>query len=1380
MPVRGSLSLGESGPQAPRPIGGEGPLEVSFAGPRGETTEGAEISVVFNKPMRVLGNAPGDPPPPITLKPAAKGAFHWVGSTALRFDAEEPLSPGTSYRVEIPAGTRAIDGSSLAAPFVFELSTPRVRLTRTQPEDGGREVPPDARIALHFSQPVTEAEIRRAVSLRADRGGAPIAFTIARLGEHAVDLTPVKALPLGDRIRVRVDASLRGARGDLPAGKDREISFHTVAPPEVVRWRCEPHPDDEGACNPTSGVTLELRGEISSAALARAVVIEPAVKWDRELAIEHDYPVSTLDVRAEWKPGTTYRLRVRRGPKVTNTFGQQIQSDGAQALRFGHLPSGVRLGLRGTYWSASRAKHALSAFTTNTQGAALLASPRSLDELLRALGKAPPVSPAGAGIPLTERGVDEQTGTRIDLDALLPGARGAVDLVTTFTPPGARDQRRGEHQVQITDLGISARVGHGSAAVLVTHLDDGSPIGGASVELYRKFETGATRRLATGIAGPEGDLTLRFDELLAPTDHLAIVARRGSDWTLRSIDTPRALQALGSVYFERGLYRPGETARLSGVFRVPVANDLVTPRRGSVHVVVSGPSHQTTHELDVALSDFGTFTTAVPIPREGALGWYHAEATFGGGRAEADLQAAEYRPTELTVEVSTDRPTYTRGDTMRCRVRGRYLHGGAMAGTRADVVVMRSSTWFDVPDLDGFSTQDQERRERDDELSRVTGKLDARGEVTFPVALALPRQTGASYVTCAAEVMDLNRQALAAEAVALVHPGDLYVALGVRTQRTFRPGDALRIPVLAVTPAGERRAAKVQVELWRRDRSSEAERRVDTCDVTTGATVASCSFTVPRDAPDQARLVVRAAVADDRGRVARASEVLEVEVPRKPPPPAAAPKAQPPAPRHLEVRVGRDQIVGQTGHIDIESPFARPSRALVTVEREGILWQRTVEIPGERSRVDFPVLATMIPNAHVSVTLVSDGEVRHAGDSIEVDIGPKKLKVSVAIGGGEAHAPGEAVDVEVTVRDADGKPAKAEITLWAADEGTLSLTHYLIPEPQRRVLGWRWGLVTGADSRDDRVQVGLLSHHRATPPLVRMGATHMGRAEPRSDFRQTAFFAAHLVTDDGGKLKKRFTLPDGLTTYRVMAVAVGADDRFGSKQASVVTSLPLMARASLPRVIRAGDRFEASVVLTAKEAGGARLTAEATGLTLEGPRSQTLALEAGAPSEVRFLVRADRAGAAKLTVQATQGKAADAVTVTREVVTPMVPESVVIDGETADAAAEGLGDLSAIRPDHGGLEISLSSTPLAGLADGVEQLISYPYGCTEQTVSRLVPLLALRDLAESLGAALPAKAGAAVDEAVRRLVDHQRRDGGFGLWRESPRSDPGVGAVGPG
>jgi uncharacterized protein YfaS (alpha-2-macroglobulin family) len=97
-----------------------------------------------------------------------------------------------------------------------------------------------------------------------------------------------------------------------------------------------------------------------------------------------------------------------------------------------------------------------------------------------------------------------------------------------------------------------------------------------------------------------------------------------------------------------------------------------------------------------------------------------------------------------------------------------------------------------------------------------------------------------------------------------------------------------------------------------------------------------------------------------------------------------------------------------------------------------------------------------------------------------------------------------------------------------------------------------------------------------------------------------------------------------------------------------------------------------------------------------------------------------------------------------------------------------------MRDDVGGLDLSASSTALVGLGGGVEQLIEYPYGCTEQLTSRLVPLLPLRDLARDYHLSLPSDIDAVVERTVAQILGNQRPDGGFGLFADSDRSLPWV------
>jgi uncharacterized protein YfaS (alpha-2-macroglobulin family) len=81
-----------------------------------------------------------------------------------------------------------------------------------------------------------------------------------------------------------------------------------------------------------------------------------------------------------------------------------------------------------------------------------------------------------------------------------------------------------------------------------------------------------------------------------------------------------------------------------------------------------------------------------------------------------------------------------------------------------------------------------------------------------------------------------------------------------------------------------------------------------------------------------------------------------------------------------------------------------------------------------------------------------------------------------------------------------------------------------------------------------------------------------------------------------------------------------------------------------------------------------------------------------------------------------------------------------------------------------------------GLDGSAQSLVQYPYECTEQLSSRLLPLVPLRELAERFGFDMPKNASVVVGTTIRDILSRQRSDGGFGMWPESPRSEPFVSA----
>jgi hypothetical protein len=411
---------------------------------------------------------------------------------------------------------------------------------------------------------------------------------------------------------------------------------------------------------------------------------------------------------------------------------------------------------------------------------------------------------------------------------------------------------------------------------------------------------------------------------------------------------------------------------------------------------------------------------------------------------------------------------------------------------------------------------------------------------------------------------------------------------------------------------------------------------------------------------------------------------------------------------------------------------------------------------------------------------------------LEVEKATKRLSVAVRPDGAERR-PRDKVRVDLEVKDSAGKGVAAEVTVFAVDEGVLRLTGYETPDPVGMIHPPR-----GLSVRIGEPLLHLVERRKYGEKGETSGGGGGGDGSGsgfRSRFKSTVLFAPEVKTDAQGRGHVEIELPDNLTTFRIMAVAVGKDDRMGKGEAKVAVAKPLMALPALPRLARAGDRFEAGVVVHAP--GGkvreVEVRAEATGLSLEGAAVRKVSIEDGKPREVRFPFRAEAPGEAVLRFAASGGGEKDGVEQRLPVRLPVEMEAVAVYGDTRDVRREGLVPPGGARPEVGGLEVTLASTALGGFAENARQLVEYPYGCLEQLSSRLVPFVAVREIQGKFGirhepgakpgappeflrdllgeAALRIHQTSDPDEVVRRTVKAietlQNPDGGYRYWPSS-------------
>ena len=292
----------------------------------------------------------------------------------------------------------------------------------------------------------------------------------------------------------------------------------------------------------------------------------------------------------------------------------------------------------------------------------------------------------------------------------------------------------------------------------------------------------------------------------------------------------------------------------------------------------------------------------------------------------------------------------------------------------------------------------------------------------------------------------------------------------------------------------------------------------------------------------------------------------------------------------------------------------------------------------------------------------------------------------------------------------------------------------------------------------------------------------------RSNFDALALFAPQVSTDGAGKAAVPLSLPDSLTRYRVMVVAVDNGARFGKGEANVTARKPVMVRPSPPRFLNFGDVFELPFVIQnqtrkAMEVDVAVRTANLplTGGAFANGAALRVTVPAEDRAEVRFPAAAHMAGTARFQVLAAavgDSAVSDAAEQSLPVWTPATSEAFATYGVIDEGAImQPVQTPGEVWSQFGGLEITTSSTALQALTDAMIYLSNYRYECAEQLSSRILGIAALRDVltafeAEELPS--PEDLNAIVVRDLDKLVKRQNNDGGFGFWRKGQESWPWV------
>ncbi|MFO0876089.1 MAG: alpha-2-macroglobulin family protein [Gemmataceae bacterium] len=296
---------------------------------------------------------------------------------------------------------------------------------------------------------------------------------------------------------------------------------------------------------------------------------------------------------------------------------------------------------------------------------------------------------------------------------------------------------------------------------------------------------------------------------------------------------------------------------------------------------------------------------------------------------------------------------------------------------------------------------------------------------------------------------------------------------------------------------------------------------------------------------------------------------------------------------------------------------------------------------------------------------------------------------------------------------------------------------------------------------------GFISHVPSGPgaPVLLAGDGDQSHITVRTDFSDSAFWNATVRTDEQGQARVSVKLPDSLTNWQVVVTAVSRDMHVGSVKSHFRTYKPIMVWPMLPRTFTETDRVAvfASVHNRTDEPQTIKVRLKVENGRVLSPEQQVVKVGPKENVPVYWTFEAGSAGYTQLLMSADAPAGSDASLKRLPVVRAAAEQLVTVSGRVKDSTSFEIPEGVNLKDSR--LEVSFAPSLAADMADTLNFLVDYPYGCVEQTMSRFLPTIKVAQLLRQFKVDHPElekKLPGCVAGGIKRLLELQSGDGGWG------------------
>jgi uncharacterized protein YfaS (alpha-2-macroglobulin family) len=1328
----------------------------------------------------------------IKFEPVINGSFNWTNNSSLVFSPQQDLNPASTYTAtftkELIRHTKkyGIDDLKPITFYTPQLQLATVNARWAVRDENTKEA--GAIVDLYFNYRVAPSKLKDLLQIEVDE--AKQNFNILNTAPESkisINLTSLKMEDKDYLLKLKINKGLLPEGGSNSTDEDIVSSF--ILPSAFVVYINSVEANHDGS---------EGRISVFSSQLPVMDNIEKFIEIEPKVSFKTESNNEGFVIKSEnFNVAQLYNITLKKG--LRGRAGGTLKEEFTQQISFGQLsPSISFLNNKAIYLSdkgnknvqvkivnVPKVKITISKIYENN----LLAANRYgyyLDDYYEEDYYYESYSDMQLGDVVYESEIETKnlpkkggaTLFNFDFSDKLPEYKGIYHIKIRSTEKYWLDATK---FISLSDIGLIARESRDKVYVFASSIKNAELLSNVSLSLYGNNN----QLVATATTNKQGyaEIDLKQKEFSGFKPSM-ITARNGDDFNYMMLNNTRvgtsrfdvggkvsnATDLDAFVYAERDIYRPGEKVNVSVILR---DRNWKVPGEIPLKIKLILPNGKELRSIRKSVNEQGSLETAFDLAATAITGNYYVEVYSANDILIANKRflVEEFMPDRIKVTPALNKPHYVPGDTAILNVNATNYFGPPAAGRNYESEFQLKVKNFGTKKHYNYNFNIAKRNTWFDKVYR-NGTTDVEGNISerFVIDKQLDNM-GILQADFFVTVFDESGRPVNRKSTADIYTQNIFYGIGKDDYYYYPTNQSLSFPIIALNknekPQNEVKA-KMQVikheyrtvltrdgQYYRYD-SQQEEKLIADQTITINGENTKYSFVARTPGRYELRLYKPGAayyVSEEFycygwADVSNANFEVSNE-------------------GNIDIVADKEKYnAGETAKLLFKAPFN--GKILVTVETNKVHSHFWLTTDNRAATATLNLKAEHLPNVYITATLIKPHEesdlpltVAHGYKSLSVEEKSRIIPVQIFA---EKQVRSNTTQ-KVKVKAA----ANSKVTLAVVDEGILAITGYKTPDPynffyQKRALE--------IDAYD--IYQLLLPEVKGNVNLLSTGGDGemVKRLNPLPNKRVKLVSYWSGITDASGNAEAdfKFDIPQFSGQLRLMAVAY-KDASFGSAESYMTVADPLVVSTSLPRFLSPKDAVEVPVTIsnTTSKAADVSVNIKTLGpLGVEGNKTQKVKVNANAEAVVMFkVVAAEKIDAGKVIVEV-NGLGEKFLEENDITVRPSSPlqkrygSGTIAGNKTQTVTIE----TNNFIPSSGTYSLVVSKSPITEFANHLNELVLYPHGCTEQTVSAAFPQLYFGELASLFkkSDAVVANSNQNVLEAIRKIKMRQLYNGGLTLW----------------